>query len=406
MLQPLFMVPVYFSVLTTYPPLWLSVIIAIIPLGVRYGFTGHLFTRTPFDSAILLFMLGSVIGFIVSPNKIVATGALISTMASIGVYYGLTENNSASRKYWGSIGGIICLITLLLSLWFLSQSSRRVLSFNQWAFNLFSGFPKTSGPVLELNTIGALLAVILPTMFAFAIFERKIILRIISLLLFFFFSGMLLLSDSGAGWLATVISLAVVLVCWRRWLIFVFVPVGGIVIASVVIFYDKTTWLRTTFSTNSLMTRVVLWQNTLTLLRGRSAITGLGLGSWYQVYASHFGRPLSHVHNSYLQLYCDTGILGFIALIIGGVIFVRLSMELLKLSRRNSERWIGIGLIGSIIAGAIFSVFDVLPTITYVTTNNYIYLSIPLLWIAAASMSVLHMKNNSQVVNPNHIAVR
>ena len=169
-LYPLFPVPVYFSVLTGRPPLWLSLIIAIIPIGCTLLVTPTvLITRTPFDIPILIFLCGTVIGFIVSPDKNVATGALSSTMASILVYYGITTNSGASRKYWLWTGGIICLITLLLSLWFLSQSSHRVLFFNQWAFNLFSGLPKTSGPVLQLNTIGALLAVVIPPLFVFAL---------------------------------------------------------------------------------------------------------------------------------------------------------------------------------------------------------------------------------------------
>ena len=142
-LYPLFPVPVYFSVLTGYPPLWLSLLIAIVPLGVHFWQTHRIVTRTPFDIPILIFICGTVIGFIVSPDKNVATGALSSTMASILVYYGITTNGGASRKYWLWAGGIICLITLLLSLWFLSQSNHRVLFFNQWAFNLFSGLPKT-----------------------------------------------------------------------------------------------------------------------------------------------------------------------------------------------------------------------------------------------------------------------
>ena len=130
-LYPLFPVPIYFSVLTGYPPLWLSLIIAIIPLGVYLGQTHHIIARTPFDIPIIIFICGTLIGFIVSPDKNVATGALSSTMASILVYYGITANSGASRKYWMWTGGIICFISLLLSLWFLSQSSHRVLFFNQ-----------------------------------------------------------------------------------------------------------------------------------------------------------------------------------------------------------------------------------------------------------------------------------
>lgn len=115
-LYPLFPVPIYFSVLMGYPPLWLSLFIAIIPMGVHFWQTHRIVTRTPFDIPILIFLCGTVIGFIVSPDKNVATGALSSTVASILVYYGITTNSSASRKYWMWTAGIIGLITLLLSL--------------------------------------------------------------------------------------------------------------------------------------------------------------------------------------------------------------------------------------------------------------------------------------------------
>jgi O-antigen ligase len=339
-----------------------------------------------------------VIGFIISPDKNVATGALSSTMASILVYYGITTNSSASRKYWLWTAGIICLITLLLSLWFLSQGSHRVLFFNQWAFELFSGLPKTIGPVLQWNTIGALLAVVIPPLFVFLFFKNSINIRIIALMLWLFFTVVLFLSDSGAGWLAFIISLAFTLVCWRRWLIWALMPVGGLLTATVVMFYDKTVWLRTTFSTASLIGRTELWQNTLSLMKGKAAVMGLGMGAWFKVYSSHYGGTVPIVHDSYLQLYCDAGILGFIAMVLAAIIFIRLSINLLKSSRGNSINWIGIGIIGSIIAGAVFAIFDVTTSITYVTPTGYIYLALPLFWIGVALFAVVHMRREGEAI--------
>jgi O-antigen ligase len=258
---------------------------------------------------------------------------------------------------------------------------------------LFSAIPKTKGPVLQLNTIGALLAVVIPPLFGFAFFKSGINKQIIALVLWLFFTGMLFLSDSGAGWLAFVISLAFILICWQWWLIWVLAPVGGLLIGAAVIFYNKTQWLRTTFSTSSLMGRVKLWQNTLILLKGKAAIVGLGLGSWFKVYSSHYeGYIPPIVHDTYLQLYCDAGIFGFFAIVLAAIIFLRISMSVIKASSLNSLRWIGIGLIGSIIAGAVFAIFDVTTSITYVTDTGYIYLVVPLLWIGAALITVVNSK--------------
>jgi O-antigen ligase len=389
-LQPLFPIPVYFSVLTGHHIVWLSLIIAIIPLGVRYWHTHHIIKHTPFDIPIIIFICGVGIGFIVSPYKAIAAGALSSALASILVYYGIVTNSTEPRNYWLWTAGMIYLITLLLCLWFLSQSIHRVLFFNEWAFNLFSRLPKTSGPVLQLNTIGALLAIVIPPLFAFALFQNWGVVRIVSLILFLFFAGMLFLSDSGAGWLAVIISLSFILVCWQRRFLWLILPVLGFFIATIIIFYKKETWLRATFSTNSLMSRIRLWQNTLLLLKGKASFTGLGLGAWLEVYGTHYGSSTAIiVHNSYLQLYCDTGMLGFIAMILAAIIFIRLSVNLVKSHQLNSRDWIGIGIIGSFIAGTIFAVFDTTTSVTYVIGTGYIYLELPLLWIAAAMISVI-----------------
>jgi len=207
---------------------------------------------------------------------------------------------------------------------------------------------------------------------------------------------MLFVSDSGAGWLAVTISLALILVYWRRWSLWVLIPAGGMLTGVAVIFYDKTAWLRTTFSTGSLIGRIELWQNTFTLLKGKAVIIGLGLGAWHEIYSSHYGDPVPIVHDSYLQLYCDTGLLGFIAMVLAAVIFIRLSMNLLKSYRRNSVNWAGIGLIGSIIAGSVFAIFDVTTSITYATGIGYIYLVLPLLWIGAALFAVVHIRRGEK----------
>ena len=391
-LQPLFPVFVYFSVLTGHPPLWLSLTIAVIPLGISYWYSRQIIRRTLFDMPILFFVGGTLVGFIVSPDKQVGLGYFASTVASILVYFGITNNSGASKRYWFWTGGIMCLITMVLSLWFFSQSVHRVLSFNQWAFNLFAGLPKTVGPVLNLHTIGALLAVMIPPLFVMVFLKNRISLRIIILTLFLLFSMMLFLSDSGTGWLAIIVGMTFILVCWQKKLLWILIPTEGVITGAAVLFYDKIEWLRTTFSTSSFMSRIELWRNTITLLKGKAAITGLGSGSWLSVYNTHYSNSVAHVHNSYLQLYCDAGVLGFIAMILAAVIFIRFSINLLKLHQQHPLYWIGIGLIGTVISGAVFAIFDVTYSVTDVTKTGYIDLGLPLLWIGAALISVINNK--------------
>jgi len=391
-LQALFTVPVYFSVLTSHPVLWFSMLIAVLPLGVRFWYTRHIIKLTLFDIPILIFVCAMLLGLIVSPDKGLAIGTLCSAIASILVYYGITDNSGSSRKYWFWTTGIISAITLLLSLWFLSQGQHRVLSFNYWAFNLLAGLPKSSGPILNLNTIGALLAVVVPPLWVIVFLKNNIIVRIIVITLCLFLTGVLFISDSGAGWLAVIVSMTFIVIYWQKWLVWVLIPLEGLLMGTAALFYNKLEWLRTTFSTSSFMSRITLWRNTLALLKGKTVVLGLGPGAWLGVYSKHYPTTVAIVHNSYLQLYCDAGILGFVAMVWAAVIFIRFSIKLLKSPRRNSGKWIGIGLIGSIIAGAVYAMFDTTHSITYVIDNGYIYLVLPLLWIGAALVSVINDK--------------
>lgn len=389
-LQPLFAAPVYFSVLTGYPLLWISIPVAIFPLVIRYLTTRQLITRTPFDLPILLFMVGTIIGVAVAPDKEVATGAFWTTLASVLMYYGIASNAHGGKKYWIWTGGIICGITLSLSLWFLSQSSHRVFSFNQWAFDLFAWLPKTPGPVMQQHTIGALLAVVIPPLVAMVLFNKRDKLRNLALIFGLFFSIMLLLSDSGTGWIACVAGVIPIMFIRSIRLGSIFTSLVGIAAAVFAFMYNKLEWIYATFSTDSLMGRVELWRNSPQLLDWQTALTGLGLGSWRGIYNDYFVTNHTHLHNSYVQAYYDTGIPGVIAMILAAVIFVRLTVKLLKSSKENPIYGLGIGLTGSIVAGAAFSVLDTTHTVTDVMQDGYIYMGIPLLWIFAALLSVVY----------------
>jgi len=78
-IQPLFAIPVYFSMLLGTPPIWLGLVIALIPLGVRFWLKRRLIDRTPFDLPILLFLAGFLVGVLVAPDKTVALGAFTTT---------------------------------------------------------------------------------------------------------------------------------------------------------------------------------------------------------------------------------------------------------------------------------------------------------------------------------------
>ncbi len=394
--QPVFAIPVYFSVLAGTPPLWLSLVVALLPVGVRFWITRRLFSRTAFDVPIVVFIIGMLVGLLVSSDRAVAVGGIASSLASILIYYGIASNSDRGNRYWPYVGAIICALAFMLSIWFFSQGTARIEPFNAWFFKLFDAIPKSPGPVLQFNSLGAILAVLIPVLFGLAVFTTHRGLRWGAFSLGLAFLALLAFTASGGGWIATFCGLAVIFFVWKKWTAFVAVPSAGFSAAAASIVYRHTVWLQQTFSTGSLLTRFTLWKNTIHLFSGRSIVAGLGFGGWAAAYNGHFGETQTHVHNSYLQLYADTGIVGIAALALAAAIFVRLSMTILSSSRR--QPWFGFaaGLIAAIVAGAAMAMYDVTTTVTVMETSGYLYMSVPLLWVWAALLVVAQKKLASE----------
>ncbi|MCL0094974.1 O-antigen ligase family protein [Dehalococcoidia bacterium] len=390
MVQPLLAVPIFCSVLLGKPPLWLSCLIAVTPLALRLWRDGHLFRRTPFDLPILLFVLGLLVGLVVSPNQAVSLEALFTFLACILIYYGIVSNSYAKNSYWLSVAGILCLLALGLSIWFFSQGQGRLLFFNEWAFKLAEPLPKLPGPVLHLHGVAAVLVLVIPPLLAIAVFKSRPWLRLIGLILGSGFLTMLVLLASGSGWISVTLGVILIILCWRWWMAGVVLPAVGFITWLVVVNYDKVFWLPQVFSWGSFLGRVDLWRNTVNLLIDKP-FTGLGLGTWLEVYYNDYAGTTTGLYNSYLQLLSDTGFLGLVALIWAAVIWLRLSQRILFSSRQSHWYGIGIGIIGSIVAGTAFAFVETTIAGTIVgSATSYHYIGVPLLWIWAALFIVAY----------------
>jgi hypothetical protein len=391
--QALFAVPVYFSVLAGYPPYWLSLTIAVIPLLIRWRVNRRPFVRTAFDVPILIFLASTLLGYFIAGDKTVAGGTMASTAASVLVYYGLTSNGKSGDRYWLTVGGIISVISLVFTVWFFSQGTARYVSFNTWIFKWLEFVPKTSGPVLQFNSLGALLASVIPSLTGIVLFTGNRGLRIGSWILIIVFFAALVLSDSGGGWIAAACGLAFVFFCWHWQTALVTVPVYGVAAGACAAFYHRYSWIPPSFSTGSLIGRFSIWENTIKLLSGFRSINGLGLGSWARIYQDRYGGQPIHIHNSYLQLFIDSGLIGLFAILAAAVQFGRISLSNLRSSLKNPWHGVGVGLTGGTIAGAVMAMYDVTNTVTvWSNETTYIYMNIPFLWVWAALLVVANRK--------------
>jgi O-antigen ligase len=400
--QPALAVLIFFSILLGKPPLWLSWLIALIPWGLRLWRTGQLTKRTPFDLPILLFAVGMVIGFAVAPNQVIAQQGLHTYLACILLYYGIVNNGEAKISYRLSIVGVgvVCLISLGLTILVFSQGGGRHYFFNEWAYQLAQAIPQIDLPRIDegqitYNAPGAALAMLLPLLLSLTLFQQRLCRRLAWGILCFSFSALLFFVGSGGGWLSATIGLIFVLLCWKLWTLALTLPATGAGIWAIVSSWDKAsplsqTWLAEMFPFPHVVGRIHFWENTLNLLKDHP-FTGVGLGAWFELYPAYGSSPHVTPYNTYLQIYADTGLLGAIAIIGAIITFGYILRRILHSSAQSNWYGIAIGAMGCILAGAIHGLFE-LNTSVYAVEEGalHYYVALPYLWLWASLVVVAY----------------
>ncbi len=396
-IQPLFAAGIYLTFLVGNPPLWASWCIALLPWVLRFWRNKQSIKFTPFDIPIFVFIVAIIVGYAVSPDKVISWQGLHTFLACILIYYGIVQNYEHKAKYWITLGAIICLIILGLTLYTFFHGANRYYFFNEWIAKLPDIVPQIGAFKPSYNTAGAALGIAIPLLFALALFLRPSVLRrwIIATLLLF--SVLLFLNGSGGAWLTAVVGIFVVLAYWKLWTLALTLPVLGVGSWIAVSSMDATspvaqTWVTTMFPLSSMTARIDLWRDTIGYLNNH-ILTGPGLGTWYETYLSNGGKYALNTHNTYLQLYYDTGLIGAIAVLGAVAAFIFICWRIFRSISRNNQNGLAIGIISSILAGGINAIYEVNTSATLVKDWTIVthYLAIPYLWFWAAFLAVVYL---------------
>ena len=374
--QPFFTFPVFLSVLQGVPPLWLSWLIAIIPLPLRFYITGRLTRRTPFDIPILILTVGMLLGFFLSPDHQLSLPVLHTYLACVLFYYGLVNNSDARLGDWGFLAVFLSLILFFLSTLVFAGGSGKHIVFNEWAYELASSLTGVPSMPVNINVVGGALAVVIPGLVAVALFRQRAWVRWSAGILAVIFGGILVLSASGGGWIATIAGIFIVLLYHRARTFWVTSLASVVAVAATLPIWYNTTWIKAVFSISSLSSRLERWQATIVALKD-SPLAGLGLGGWWSK-VSTFGL-IGGPHNAYLQLFSDTGALGMIALVLAAIIGVKLFRQILYADKDSPIYGITAGIAAGIIAGGIHALIDDNMSVRIQIGNDYLYYAVPLL---------------------------
>jgi O-antigen ligase len=395
--QSLFALGIYLTFLIGNPPLWISWCIALIPWALRFWRTGRLLKRTPFDIPILIFIIGIIVGFLFSYDKSVSWPGLHTYLASILIFYGIVSNYEAKSSYWITLGGILCLLFIGLTIYTFFNGDNRHYFFNEWIYNLPKIIPQFDGVKASYNTPGLALGISIPLLLALAIFLRPSKLRMWSIGLLCIFLILLFFNGSGGGWLSAVIGIIFVLSCWKLWTLAITLPSIGVCSWIVISSLDITsplaqTWVVKMFPLSSITERVHIWQNSINLLHN-NVVTGLGSGTWYELYLSNYKYLVINPHNTCLQIYSDAGLLGGIAIVCVAIALIYICYRIFRSYPRRNLDGLSIGIIGSMLAGIVNGVFEVNTSALILNDSSFVnYLAIPFPWLLAAFLIVVYYR--------------
>jgi hypothetical protein len=152
----------------------------------------------------------------------------------------------------------------------------------------------------------------------------------------------------------------------------------------------QVSWYRL-FSWDSISGRLPRWETTIHLL-GRSPFSGLGLGCWALAYHdSKVITPPTSVHNAYLELYANTGILGVLAFTFSLIIFGKLALEIVRSPRKHPWYGFGIGALFACLATLIVGVVESAPIgVPLVGIDTYYYIVSPVPWLLTGFLVSAH----------------
>lgn len=402
MLQPLLGGLVYLSILAGYPPLWLSWVIFIAPFLLRWWRWGTVVKRTPFDFAILILLIALLIGVVVSPNKMVSLEALQTYLICILGYYAGVTNGMRISWYWKLITLItfISFITLAMLTFAGNASEVRIVSLNQWLYQLSKLLPFSVDYPFNINALGTVMGLCVPGFLAFSLLTKQQAKRVIAGALAAFSAFLLIMSASANGLVAAFTGVCLLLIIWKPWILSLYLPGGIYALWLAISHYYSASALVWFLVPGSLISRFNVWRNTLLMLKDK-VLTGIGLGTWIEQYYSLGGATRSP-HNDFLQLYSDCGFLGGLAMLGAATIFIVLTWRMWQRQKKNVWWALGISSAVAIVAFATNGIFETFisgPLMVSVTSSlvtSYHYVAAPVIWVLAGIFSVAYMRLSSE----------
>ena len=329
------------------------VLLAGVSAIIRFG-TDHEkpLARAPVNRYILLYALLYMVATLTS---VTVTGSLyIGLLTSVFILSAIVIENSIESKQQLRliVRGAVCA-AVLVALYGIYQHFFGTGGTETWGGeDMFSDISTRVYSTLDNpNVLSEYLLLAIP-MAAACMFAAKTWLRRI---LYFAACGIMCLcmiyTFSRGGWLGLLFAIFVFLILVDRR--FIFLMLAGAVcllLFSPEVITDRFTSIGDVTDTSTSY-RVSIWMGTLKMLKDYW-MTGIGPGTqaFNMIYPAYSYNTISapHAHNLFLQIVCDTGIVGIIVFILLIIVFIRMCCHAISVETRHEAKMLQIGSLSSI----------------------------------------------------------
>ncbi|MCP4421174.1 MAG: O-antigen ligase family protein, partial [Chloroflexi bacterium] len=309
---------------------WPLMFAILVPWVLRIVAGYFPFRRSRFDGVMLIFGITAVISTFTANNYDLAQGKFWVLFGAIAIYFAIV---SVSRRDVWRLAGVTGPLGALLAIYFVmsndwQQWPAEIGLLNQIGEMWMSFRPSLPFPVLHPNTLGGMMALLLPFTIAFGIYAwRKRQIRWVQLAIVSggITVGGLIFSSSIGAWLAVTVGLGT----WFLWeisgklrrklpfpqkMIFLGLMVGLVLLSLLLVSFV----LHSGAGQEDSATRLELARQTLFLIED-FALTGGGLATFPALYAQYVRvTPFYFVaySNFFLDIWLEQGFLGLISILI------------------------------------------------------------------------------------------
>lgn len=211
---------------------------------------------------------------------------------------------------------------------------------------------------------------LIPFNFAFFIYSKNKIFKIVSFFTFCLLFFVLIFTGSRGGLAAALISLIFIVLFLKkkRYILCLLFFIGVSACIMPKYYQQRAKVLLNPFAEDAFIARKGLFSLAIDAFKTRP-VFGIGVGMYESLPSSEKKFAAKgvhlHVHNTYLEILCEMGLVGLLAFLWIFVVFFKNVFKSMRLCRDINVKAIQIGLVGSIIASLVFALSCTIITVGF-----------------------------------------